>query len=85
LAPGNRCAMLVLSGWAMNPPVAKGATFVPFQPNVRGVAGSKLSQRKTFAVILDASKYLGALPLVVPADTRHVARPRSRDREAPWL
>jgi hypothetical protein len=44
----------------MNPPVAKAATFVPCQPKVRGVAGSKLFQRKTFAIILDVSKYLGA-------------------------
>jgi PPOX class probable F420-dependent enzyme len=32
---------------------------------------------------LDASKYLGASAPVVPAGTRHVARPRPRDREAP--
>ena len=47
----------------MNPPVATAATaatFGPVQSKGRGVAGSKLFQRKTFAVLLDVSKYLGA-------------------------
>jgi hypothetical protein len=52
------------------------------QPNVLGVAGSKPFRRKTFAVSLEASKYLGVSP-VVPADTRRVARWRSLCREAP--
>jgi hypothetical protein len=51
---------------ALTPPIVgfpSPAMCAPAQPNVRGVAGNKLSQRKTFAVMrgsMDASTYLGA-------------------------
>ena len=58
----------------MNAPVAKAATVVPLHSIVRGVAGSKLFQRKTFAVVVAVSKYLGASAPVIPEDTGHIAR-----------
>jgi len=51
--------MLCLFARAMNPCLVGLGPVLFAQPNVRGVARSELSWRKTFAVILDASKYRG--------------------------
>ena len=60
LLSSNIRAMLALFARVMSTCLVAFGPVHLAQPNVRGVAGSKLSQRKTFAVILDASKYLGA-------------------------
>jgi hypothetical protein len=73
LLAGNLYAILPACARALNPCVVALGSVHLAQPNVRGVAGSKPSRRKTFTVILAVSKYLGVSP-VVPADTRQVAR-----------
>jgi hypothetical protein len=66
------------------------ARAAPAHPQVRGVARSTLSWRQTVAVLLEVPRLeaiggFGTGRPVVPADTRQGARPRSRDRAAPWL
>jgi hypothetical protein len=60
LQTSNTCAILPACARAMNPClVGFGPVHLHNLSSVRRVAGSKPSRRKTFAVTLDASKYLG--------------------------
>ena len=60
LPPGDQCAIVRVFARAMNPCWVGFGPVLFAQSNVRGVVGSNLSRRRTFAVSLDASKYLGA-------------------------